>query len=91
MKYFRTYWEHNYSEYATWFYSEVDQDGLETKRLEVFLDGRHYYYDYQTPDKLAEFPTAEDIQEARIDSEVHILEIGKEDFKKILLYHLIEA
>lgn len=33
MKYYRTYWEQSSLEYATWIFSEVDNQGYEIRKL----------------------------------------------------------
>lgn len=90
MIYYKTFWKHNDPEEANWFYSEVTPDGIEIRRLEVFVTGRHAYYDDRTPERLAEFPSEEDIQASGIDTEVHMSEISKEEFEQLLLYYAIK-
>lgn len=88
MRYFRTYWNQSSLEYATWIYSEVDNNGFETRKIELFLDGHYNYFDETTPFDLGEFLTDEEIQEVNKESEVHMLEIRREDFEQVLLYYL---
>lgn len=87
MIYYKTFWKHDDPKEPNWFYSEVDSDGIETRRLEVFLNGQYAYYDERTPDRLAEFPSEEDIQASGVEEEVHMSEISKEEFEKLLLYY----
>ncbi|MBM7774219.1 hypothetical protein JOD54_004423 [Actinokineospora baliensis] len=39
MEYFRARWSHDYPEHAVLFYSELDADGWETRKVEVWVDG----------------------------------------------------
>ena len=84
MKYYRTYWEQSSLEYATWICSEVDNQGYENRKLEIFLDGKISYYDANIPFELGEFPTDEDLESINDSEEITVIEISKNDFEKTL-------
>jgi hypothetical protein len=84
MKYYRTYWEQSSLEYATWIFSEVDNQGYEIRKLEIFLDGKISYYDANIPFELGEFPTDEDLESINDSEEITVIEISKNDFEKTL-------
>ena len=39
MKYFKVRWIHQHSDEPVWLYSELDEDGLEIRKVEIFADG----------------------------------------------------
>ena len=84
MKYYRTYWEQSSLKYATWIFSEVDNQGYEIRKLEIFLDGKISYYDANIPFELGEFPTDEDLESINDSEEITVIEISKNDFEKTL-------
>jgi hypothetical protein len=44
MKYYRINWKHNNNnEYPHIYYLEVDDEGYESKKMEIYEDGRLYY------------------------------------------------
>ena len=84
MKYYRTYWEQSSLEYATWIFQEVDNQGYEIRKLEIFLDGKISYYDANILFELGEFPTDEDLESINDSEEITVIEISKNDFEKTL-------
>ena len=86
MKYYRTYWEQSSLEYATWIFSEVDNQGYEIRKLEIFLDGKISYYDANIPFELGEFPTDEDLESINDSEEITVIEISKNDFEIVKAY-----
>jgi hypothetical protein len=43
--YLKVIWHHDFADEPVVLYSEIDDDGVETRKVEVYRDGRHDYAD----------------------------------------------
>jgi len=43
MYYLKVLWSHDFSDEPVVLYSEVDNEGYETRKVEIYRDGRHDY------------------------------------------------
>ncbi|SEQ96424.1 DUF6881 domain-containing protein [Actinokineospora terrae] len=45
MRYLKTHWHHDHPDEPVLIYSEIDADRAETRKVEVYRDGRHDWAD----------------------------------------------
>ncbi|WP_135053023.1 DUF6881 domain-containing protein [Streptococcus acidominimus] len=91
MKYYRTHWKQNNSEFPTWIFSEVGKDRLDTRRLEIFNNGSAKYFDCRTPFEIGVSQYPENIDEFNDGGELFIKEITLEEFEEALSHYDLEG
>jgi hypothetical protein len=85
MKYIRVKWNHNNPDEPVWLFSEVDEEGIEKRKLECFKNG---YCDFATP---AESSGTTKLNTSRLpelnvlarDPEFEPVEISPEEFEDV--------
>jgi hypothetical protein len=85
VKYVKTSWRHDFDDEPVLIYSELDEDGYESRKVEVFRDGRSEWSDenHQTDDiGLSEipFPGADEIA---AHPEFDVEEIALTEFERV--------
>ena len=56
MEYIRVEWLHDFPDYPVLIFSELDAARYETRKVEVYADGRQDCWDENSPDELGEVP-----------------------------------
>src|SRR5262245_37022352 len=85
MRYQRVLWRHANPDYPVDLYSECDDEGWETRKVEVFADGSMTFADQQTSTGdtlLGEVPVPS-IEEIARDPEFQPTTISKEEFEVV--------
>jgi hypothetical protein len=85
VRYVKTSWRHDFDDEPVLIYSELDEDSYETRKVEVFRDGRSEWSDenHQTDNiGLSEipFPSATEISAL---SEFDVEEIASKEFEQV--------
>ncbi|HFI0151190.1 TPA: hypothetical protein ACGO3A_000265 [Streptococcus suis] len=91
MKYYRTHWIQNSTDFPTWIFSEVDRNRLDTRRLEIFNDGSAKYFDNRTPFEIGVSQYPENLDEVNEGGDLFIEEIALEEFEKALSHYDLNA
>ncbi|MFJ9034805.1 DUF6881 domain-containing protein [Streptomyces sp. NPDC102274] len=81
--YLKLAWHHDFDDEPTWFYSELDESRYETRKVEVFRDGRRFFADSQISTgnaMLGEIP-APSLEELEAEAEFTAAEITREEFE----------
>lgn len=91
MLYYKTIWNHTNDYDPIIMCSEIDAEGFETKRLDIFLDGHVTYFDTRTPLELGEAPYPSDFDAINVTGEFDVSEISAIDFENILKMYDTEA
>lgn len=63
MQYYETIRHHTNDYDSILMYPEIDENYYETKRLEIFLDGKTLFFDYRIPMELGEVSFPESFDE----------------------------
>ncbi len=87
MKYYRK----NSADFPTWIFSEVDKNRLDTRRLEIFIDGSAKYFDSQTPFEIGVSQYPENLDEVNEEGELFIEEITLEEFEEALSHYDLDC
>ena len=91
MLYYKTIWNHRNDYDPIIMYSEIDAEGFETKRLDIYHDGHVAYFDTRTPLELGEAPYPSDFDVINATDEFDVSEISAIDFENILKMYDTEA
>ena len=88
MKYFRIDWIHEYPDDPIRLYSEVGQDGYETRRVDIYRDGRAVCISEQTQDDdnlLSDqvYPSLQELNSKDEWDETRAQEIARKEFETI--------
>lgn len=86
MKYIKIHWKHNFPADPEFIYSEIDEDGYEVRKVEIFKNGTSIVYsDKINPDGLAEgeYPSLSDLTFEEDVESMTATEINKDEFCKI--------
>ncbi|MCB1549208.1 MAG: hypothetical protein KDJ41_15435 [Hyphomicrobiaceae bacterium] len=85
MRYLRVIWRHAFPAEPVLLYSEVDEEGWERRKLEIFADGRVGFAD-SAEQNLSTFLSETQIpsnDEIASDAQFVPSEIGKEEFERV--------
>jgi hypothetical protein len=85
MKYIKVMWLHQYVDEPVVVYSEIDNDGWETRKVEIFANGSGTFASATThtgTSGLAEIPVPS-LEEINSDPQFQGVEITKEEFEQI--------
>lgn len=92
MKYFKIHWIHNFIDEPECVFSEVDEEGGEVRKVEIFKNGNYLLYSNDiNSDRLAEeYPSLEELNyEEEIES-MQTIKSSKSEFCNILLKYMGE-
>ncbi|MFJ7272782.1 DUF6881 domain-containing protein [Streptomyces sp. NPDC099050] len=81
--YLKLNWHHNFDDEPTWLYSELDESRYETRKVEVFRNGRRIFADSQLSTgnaMLGEIP-APSLEELNAEAEFTASEIERGEFE----------
>jgi hypothetical protein len=81
--YLKLIWHHDLDDEPVWFYSELDNERYETRKVEVFRDGRRFFADAQSSTgntMLGEIP-APSLEELAEDGEFTPSLMGRDEFE----------
>jgi len=85
MNYIKVKWNHSHPGEPIWLYSEIDDDRRETRKVEVFADGRRRYASRTESEggtRLGEAPIPQLI-EISYDPQFQPAAIAKEEFEAV--------
>jgi hypothetical protein len=85
MKYILVKWNHSLLDEPVLFYSELDKERWERRKVEVFSDGRISYADCSKSvghTRLALFPIPE-LDKISVDKQFETTEITKDEFEEV--------
>ncbi|MEU1883169.1 hypothetical protein ABZ470_38190 [Streptosporangium sp. NPDC020072] len=83
--YLRVHWHHDFPEEPVELYSEVGDEGYETRKVQMFRDGRLERADMETETTmtgLSEVPI-ESLEEIASEEEFSPSVIGREEFERV--------
>lgn len=86
MKYIKIHWIHNFDNEPEYIYSEIDNQGYETRKIEIYKNGYYIIYSESiNSDRLTEgkYPSLEELTFKDKFETMQALEIRKEEFYKI--------
>ncbi|MGR6914329.1 DUF6881 domain-containing protein [[Actinomadura] parvosata] len=83
--YLRVEWHHDFPEEPVALYSEIDDDGYETRKVQLFRDGRLEWADATTETAmtgLSEVPV-DSVEEIATQDEFSVAIITKEEYERL--------
>lgn len=89
MIYVKIDWHHDCPEDPICYYMELDEEGYDVRRLELFADGHYEFWDKKTPFALSDcscFP----LEEISAQEEFSLDKLSKIQFEEILSAHPVE-
>ena len=88
MRYFKVHWVHSFEDEPEYIYSEIDEEGYETRKIELFKNGKHILYsDHINSDRLTEgkYPSLTELNYGNEAETMHTAEISNDEFTMIWL------
>jgi hypothetical protein len=85
MQYIKVRWHHSIPDEPIWLYSELDADRWETRKVEIYTDGRIGFASSteQTPDtRLGDGPVPP-LSEIDADGEFESLAVDRDEFERV--------
>ena len=75
MRYFKIHWLHSFTDEPEYIFSEIDEEGYEVRKVEIFKNGNHILY-------------SNNINSDRLVEVMQTIEIPKSEFCNVWLrYH----
>jgi hypothetical protein len=87
MNYIKVEWKHSFSDEPVWLYSELDDNHWETRKVEVFADGRCGYASATESSGTTRLSTEPipSLIEISYDPQFEPVEITKSEFEEVWL------
>jgi hypothetical protein len=85
MTYLKVFWKHNYEDEPVIFYSELDAELNEVRRVDIFRDGSLFYVcaEISTGDMELSYTAFPPFEEIAADPQFEPIKITKEEFEEI--------
>ena len=91
MRYFKIHWIHSFTDEPEYIFSEIDEEGYEVRKVEIFKNGNHILYSNNiNSDRLVEgkYPSLEELNYEEETEVMQTIEIPKSEFCNVWLrYH----
>ena len=84
-RYQKVVWRHDFPDEPVMLYSEIDDEGFETRKVEIYRDGRHDFADSQrsTGSTVLSDKALPSIAEIAMQSEFVPTEIQRGEFERV--------
>jgi hypothetical protein len=84
MRYQKVEWHHEFQDEPVLLYTEIDDRGMETRKVDIYRDGRWDYADATRSMRTTQLSIEPmpSIQEIAAQSEFSAIEIGAEEFEE---------